>query len=213
MTQQPSWVMVILRFLIALLVGVVLGRIVQTQFNLAALQSMGVEIPLGLRIVSTREDLIHFGPVYAVLFSVGFVLSQAAAMLISRWLGRGWLAPMCAGAGAIGLLITLLLVNQIAPMLTLIAATRETSGLLAMLVTAGIAGLLFGLLCRQATSSGGLRSFASMMLAVGGVGLAGYPHQAQAQSASAGDLPYYIETVAEGLEHPWSLSAQGGFDC
>ncbi|MFC7366788.1 PQQ-dependent sugar dehydrogenase [Vreelandella zhaodongensis] len=208
MTQQPSWVMVILRFLIALLVGVVLGSIVQTQFNLAALQSMGVEIPLGLRIVSTREDLIHFGPVYAVLFSVGFVLSQAAAMLVSRWIGRKWLAPLCAGAGAIGLLITLLLVNRIAPMPTLIAATRETTGLLAMLVTAGIAGLLFGLLCSQTASSASLRGFASMTLAVGGVGLSGYFHEAQAQSqsASASELPYRIETVAEGLEHPWSLA-------
>lgn len=206
MNQMPSWATLYLRFIIAMFVGVILGSIVQTQFNMAALQSIGVDIPLGLRIVSTREDLIHFGPIYAALFSVGFIISQAFAMLVARRLSKPWLAPLCAIAGATGLWVTFLLVNRVAPMPTLIAATRDTFGLLAMLGTAAIAGLVFGLLNSQTTGRARQPKFLIVVLGMSALALPGYSENLQAQAAAARTVPYHIDTIAEGLEHPWSLA-------
>ncbi|BBI52345.1 hypothetical protein HORIV_47660 [Vreelandella olivaria] len=135
-----------IKFLIALLTGVLLGSVVQTQFNLAALQSMGVEIPTMLRLETTLQDLTTFAPVYAALFIAGFLPSQIAAVLISRWLGGKLQALLSAGAAAIGLLVSLKIVDSVAPMPTFIAATREISGLIAMLLCAALAGWLFALL-------------------------------------------------------------------
>ena len=49
-------------FAIAFVAGVVLGTVVQTQFNLLALQQLGVEIGAGVRLSTTVDDLRQFGP-------------------------------------------------------------------------------------------------------------------------------------------------------
>lgn len=85
MITTPGWLSTSISFLIALLVGVLLGSVVQTQINLAALQGMGVQIPAMLD--TTVNDLLTFAPLYALLFSVGFIFSQTAAVRLSRWLG------------------------------------------------------------------------------------------------------------------------------
>ncbi len=62
MTQPLSVGARVLRFVIALLAGVILGSVVQTQINLAALQALGVAIPFSVRASTTGQDLIHFAP-------------------------------------------------------------------------------------------------------------------------------------------------------
>lgn len=193
-----------IKFLIALLTGVLLGSVVQTQFNLAALQSMGVEIPTMLRLETTLQDLTTFAPVYAALFIAGFLPSQIAAVLISRWLGGKLQALLSAGAAAIGLLVSLKIVDSVAPMPTFIAATREISGLIAMLLCAALAGWLFALLNGHSRNTHlshphGLTSIA-LWTSVSGLIVTSPPIQAQSVP------PYKVNIVAENLAYPWSLA-------
>ena len=139
-TSLPSWSRWLLAFIAALLVGTLLGSLVQTQFNLLAIQSMGFPVPLDVRLVTSAQDLLFFGPVFAALFGGSFLVSQPVALLINRWLSPVWHPLPCALGAALGLAVTLKLVDALAPMPTLIAATRSTSGTLALLACAALAG-------------------------------------------------------------------------
>ncbi|MCL7945325.1 PQQ-dependent sugar dehydrogenase [Marinobacter sp. ATCH36] len=202
MAASVTWWKVALAFVVALVVGSVLGSLVQTQFNLQALEGLGVEISMAKRLETSVQDLVGFAPLYAILFGISFLFSQGAASLVARLAGesgRLWLYPL---AAAVGLWVTLWLVDTLAPMPTLIAATREAGGSIAMIVTAAIAGWLFAVLViRLARRSSGVSAMPIMALMIAG-GLA-LPES----DAVADEQPdYQTETLAEGLEHPWSLA-------
>ncbi|WP_438764915.1 PQQ-dependent sugar dehydrogenase [Kushneria sp. TE3] len=206
MHNRPAWLTTTIHFAIALLIGTLLGSIVQTQMNLAALQQMGVDIPVMQRLTTTLGDLVRFAPVYAALFSVGFVISQVAALWISRRLWNGHHRPvLCALSAMAALWATFHIVNHFAPMPTLIAATRTAAGMIAMLISAGIAGVVLGLLRGtrpQRAPARAANTMAVVILAAGTAGLAPTT-EALAQPETA---DYRIDIVAEGLEHPWSLA-------
>lgn len=132
----------LLAFLAALLVGTVLGSLVQTQFNLLAIQSMGFPVSLGVRLSTSVQDLVFFGPVFAAVFGSSFLVSQVVALTLNRWLAVPWHPLVCALGAATGLGVTLQLVDAMAPMPTLIAASRSLSGTVALLACAALAGWL-----------------------------------------------------------------------
>ena len=147
MQKRSPWFTVSLHVAIALLVGIVLGSIIQTQANLAALSTMGVEVSAFRRVMATLWDLVTFSPIYALLFSVGFTVSQGVALLISRLALAGrYRLLLCPLLAIIALFLTFHLVDRFAPMPTLMAATRTTLGFVAMLASAGAAGLTLALL-------------------------------------------------------------------
>ncbi|GGY69877.1 PQQ-dependent sugar dehydrogenase [Marinobacter zhanjiangensis] len=202
MNNRPSWSRVVLAFATALVIGAVLGSVVQTQINLLALRGLGVEIGAGAWLSTTLEDLLKFGPVYLVMFGCGFLVSQLVAMGVTRYLLQAWRQPVCSLAAAVGLWATFRLVDALAPPPTLIAATRDPGGMLAMLVTAAVAGWFFASLAGnrspQSRSVGG-SAVAVMALAA----LATFPvGEVRAQDSDA----YQFQTVVAGLEHPWSLA-------
>ncbi len=129
-------------FVVAVLVAVALGAVIQTQYNLAALIQLGAEIPLAVRLRTTGEDLMGFSPIYAVLVVLALACSLPVAALVSRGLpqARGLVYALAALAG---LIVAVLVVNHLAPMPTLIAATRVWHGLLLMALGAAVAGWLF----------------------------------------------------------------------
>lgn len=191
----------ILAFLVSLAAGVVLGTLAQTQFNLLALQQLGVVIDAEARWTATLHDLRHFAPVYALLFGVSFLLSQSAAALVLRRFPAGANGPGHGFAAAAGLWLAFASANALAPMPTLIAATRSGAGLLTMLITAAVAGWLFARLKTSPTRqpAPAVTSLVVCSLALGTLVLA---EGARAQTADG----YRIETVASGLEHPWSVA-------
>ncbi|MDX1552195.1 MAG: PQQ-dependent sugar dehydrogenase, partial [Marinobacter sp.] len=202
MAAPVSWWKVILAFVIALVVGSVLGSLVQTHFNLEALEALEVEITMGTRLETSIQDLVNFAPLYAILFGISLLFSLGLASLVARLAGnlrRAWLYPL---AAAVGLWVTLKVVDTLAPMPTLIAATRGTGGLVAMLVTAAISGWLFAaLVSRPTRRNRGYPTMAVMALTVAG------SLTLPESDAMAEEQPgYRIETVAQGLEHPWSLA-------
>jgi glucose/arabinose dehydrogenase len=192
----------VISFLVALVVGVVLGTVVQTQINLLALQAMGVAVELDARVSATVHDLASFAPLYLILFGVSFLVSQSVAAAVSKFVGRGLRGPLFALAGAAGLWTALITVNALAPMPTLIAATRSAGGLLAMLATAAFTGALFARLTAKPFAGVSVRASSAVLACCLTAGLGSLPGPVQAQSSS----DFTVETLTSGLEHPWSLA-------
>lgn len=202
MAAPGSWWKVVLAFVIALVVGSVLGSLVQTHFNLQALEALGVEITMATQLETSAQDLVNFAPLYAILFGISFLCSQGVAALVVRLssnFSRLWLYPL---AAAVGLWVTLKIVDTLAPMPTLIAATRGTGGLLAMLVTAAISGWLFAVLVNRPAR----RSRRYSAVPVMALTLAGSLALPESDAVADEQPAYEIETLAQGLEHPWSLA-------
>ena len=73
---------IVFLYLLAVLVATLLGSLVQTQFNLAALQAMGVPVDGTTRLHSSLHDLRFFSPFLAVMVA-------ACLLLATGWpLGR-----------------------------------------------------------------------------------------------------------------------------
>ncbi|GAA3965483.1 PQQ-dependent sugar dehydrogenase [Allohahella marinimesophila] len=186
-------------FVAALILGTVLGSVVQTQINLLALRNLGVDIDASTRLATTVQDLVSFGPVYAAILGVSLAASQSLAVALAKWAGPRWLITLCVLGAAFGLWAAVRLVDALAPMPTLIAATRGGMGMLAMAASAAVAGWVFGRLFVNSDSEAKARSIVPLigLFSIGGLLV---PAEVQA------DDNYQVETVADGLEHPWSLA-------
>ncbi|MDR5905141.1 hypothetical protein [Franzmannia qiaohouensis] len=138
-------------FVLALLVTTLSGSLIQTQFNLAALAALGAEISLSTRLTTSLQDLLGFAPLYAGMVVLSLAASIPLAALSRRWLALppALLYPL---AAALGLWLALLVADTLAPMPTLIAATRSLSGTLAMLGGAALGGLVYAC-CRAGRTS------------------------------------------------------------
>ncbi|MCD9124261.1 hypothetical protein [Luteimonas fraxinea] len=141
-TRTIGWGRRIAAFLAALLLATAWGSVVQTQFNLQALAALDVDIPLQVRGLTTLQDLVGFGPVYA-----GIVLAAwLPAFLVAALLVRAWpqaRVPLYALAAGVGLIAAVRVVDAVAPMPVLIDATRGIVGLLAMAMGSLLAGAAF----------------------------------------------------------------------
>lgn len=135
-------------FLVAVVVAVALGAMIQTQYNLAALAALGVDIPLAIRLRTTGQDLLGFSPVYAVLVVLALLCSLPVAALCARRLSQRAQLLVYGLAALVGLVVAVLVVNQLVPMPTLIAATRAWHGLLLLALAAGVGGVVFARLVR-----------------------------------------------------------------
>lgn len=149
---QPLWRALLqprtlLAFAAALLLATAWGSLVQTQYNLAALQGLGQPIDLATRWRTSLEDLLGFGPVYAAIVLAAWLPAFAAALWLGRHGGayRACLLPL---ASSLSLIAAIRLIDAFAPMPVLIYATRTLEGLLAMAVGGLLGGLLFIWLAR-----------------------------------------------------------------
>lgn len=134
-------------YLAAVIGTSVSGSIVQTQFNLAALQGLGVSIPLDVRLDTTVQDLIGFAPLFAALVAAALLIAFAVSGLLLRRLPLPVMSlHVLAGAAAI---LTLLLIMDAMLPITPIAAARSMSGLLVLSLTGALGGLLFAAIARR----------------------------------------------------------------
>lgn len=133
----------ILAFLAAALVTVIWGSVVQTQFNLAALTGIGVDIGTGTNLRATFADIFS-----------GFTLTYAGYMVLPSLLVAfiaAWLIVQRTGApllwfglaGGVAILAAIPLVNWLSPLALLIGASRDLSCTILMAVGGVIGGLLF----------------------------------------------------------------------
>jgi len=140
--RQVGWL------LLAWLLAAAWGTVVQTHWNLQALVGLGLDIPLKLRLQTTAQDLLAFGPIYAGIVAAGWLPALAVAHGLSwRWpAGRTVLLTAAAGAGLIAAVRS---VDAVAPMPAFIDATRGWPGLLLMAGGAALAGWLYAVLTRR----------------------------------------------------------------
>ncbi|MDZ4813045.1 MAG: hypothetical protein SGI99_10595 [Pseudomonadota bacterium] len=126
----------------AVLIAVVWGSVVQTQFNITSLQSIGADISGVQRLRMTALDLIGFSPIYSAIVSLGMLCAlPLAALLARRWPGHR--SELYALAGAVGIATAIRIVDIATPAPTLIAATRGIGGWLLMSLGAALAGWWF----------------------------------------------------------------------
>lgn len=144
---------VLVFFLLAVVVATVLGTLVQTQLNLAALQVIGVEISLTDRLTTSWRDLLGFTPVFVILVAAALFCALPVAALLGR-VFKPWRGVIFALAGAVGIKVAFDVVDYIAPMPTFIAATRGLGGLLLMMLAVGVGSWLFGRLTRPVKKRG-----------------------------------------------------------
>jgi hypothetical protein len=129
-------------FALALAACAVVGSIAQTQFNLADLASLGVEIPAVVRVQTTWRDLYGFAPLYAVVMAVGLLPAFIVAGLIARGEARRrrvWY-PL---AGAVAVWAALASANGLAGIPVLVFATRHSLGLACLIAGGALAGWIY----------------------------------------------------------------------
>lgn len=131
----------LLAWLLAAALAGLLGSIVQTQFSLAALAALDVPVPLGLRLLTTLQDLAGFAPMLALLVAGGFLPAFLVAALLQRWWPRQR-ALLYGLAGAAALATILLLMDATLP-ITAIGAARSPAGIAALVLAGAAGGLAF----------------------------------------------------------------------
>lgn len=138
-------------FMLALLVTTLSGSLIQTQINLAAIAALGANIGLTTRLLTSGQDLLGFAPLYAAMVAAVLSCALPLAALSRRWLA---LSPSLVYplAAALGLWLAFNLADALAPMPTLIAATRDWLGTLAMLAGAALGGYCFARWVTRRTS-------------------------------------------------------------
>ena len=140
---------IVIAFLGAVAGCYVLGATFVTNHVANNLQTMGVDVPLALRLQMMGHDLLGltslYLPILAVALLVGFVVA-ALLLKVPALAAKRTAAYIGAGALAIfALNIALLL-----PFEThLLAATRSTLGLVLQVAAGAVGGWLFALLSRR----------------------------------------------------------------
>jgi hypothetical protein len=136
---KRRWLQIFLALVTGLLVAAAMGAVVQTQFNLQAMVSMDVPVPVDLRALTTLQDLIGFAPVYASILAAGWL----PALGLGAWLAQKWPAARSAlfiAAASTGMVAAVRAVDALAPMPVFIDATRTWPGLLGMAAGAALGG-------------------------------------------------------------------------
>lgn len=136
-TTRPLWT-----FAAAWLFAAAWGSAVQTQFNLNALTALGIEIAPALRLQTTLQDLVGFGPVYAGIVLLAWLPAFAAAAWLARRRPAARVAWFGLAAG-VGLVVAIRSIDAAAPMPVFIDATRSLAGLLTMTLGSLLAGAGF----------------------------------------------------------------------
>lgn len=131
-----------------IVVTAVIGSLVQTQINLMAITKMGVPISPPVRLATTGEDLVGFGPVMALIATAAFLPAMAGSALVGRIVPH-FRVLVSSLAGLAGLWAAFTVMGLFTPMPTLVAAVRGPAGLAAMCASGLIGGALYGLLLRS----------------------------------------------------------------
>lgn len=139
-------VRVVLGFVLAVIVSTVLGSIAHTQFVLAGLTALGVEIPVSDRLSTTFQDIVGMGPMFGMIIAIGFLVAMSAAALVYSFVGtQRYVVYGVAGAVALAVaLMAMGIVYDITP----IAGARTTIGFIAQMIAGAVKGLTFARLTR-----------------------------------------------------------------
>jgi len=141
-------------FITAVFVTTVWGSIIQTQYNLSAINSIGAGVGSGLWIASTFRDIFSgFSPTYA-----GYIVlpSLLVAFILASWVAKlsGVSRVLLLGAaGGFAIAIGIPFVNWLAPVALLVGASRDVSCTLLMALGGVLGGVIFSVMSSRDTKS------------------------------------------------------------
>jgi hypothetical protein len=135
-------------FIPAVILAYLVASVLVTQANLAAVQSMGLEVGAGVRLDTTLKDILGMASSYLILILVSFALAIPVAARLARFLpAQRTLLFTLAGFVAI---VSLHLIMQAVLGVSGIAPTRTLAGLLSQ----GLAGVVGGFCYAHVSSRG-----------------------------------------------------------
>jgi len=197
-------------FVAAAVVTGAIAAMVQTQINLAELAGLGAPVTASVRGLTTLEDLARFG-----LVMVGIALSALAPALfagqrLARALPAAWRAAVLAGASVVGLWVAFWLMRSVIPM-PAIPGTRFALGHALMALTGIAGGLVYACLsapARQSKQGEPWRhaAVAAALLLVPALLFFSMAPAADDKPAHVDPGTYRVQTVATGLNRPWSIA-------
>lgn len=138
----------LLAYVIAVSLAAALSSIVQSQFNLIAIAALVEQLPPAAWLYTVWFDLRSFTPTMLVIMAPVLLLALFASRLLGSTVGvnRIWLATGCS---LVGFLLALWAINTLAPMPTLIAASRGIFGSLALALCAAAGAAIYVRLTSQ----------------------------------------------------------------
>ena len=138
----------VLGFILAVVSAYVVAVLLYSQFNLANLVEMGVEVDFGLRVQTALHDLAGMVGIYFPVLIVAFLIAFLVARLILNWMPQlRTVGYILAGFVAILAIDTILgMVFGMHPL----AVTRTTMGLLGQCVAGAVGGYVFALVTTPA---------------------------------------------------------------
>lgn len=134
-------------YLLSIVVGYALATVVATQFVVASLREMGVEVGLAERLGMTLQDLQGMAGMFMPMVAFGYLVAFLAAGLICRW-KPAWRTPLYVLAGAVAFItihVSLNLAFGVHP----IAVGRGIGGLLLQGVAGAAGGWVFARLMQR----------------------------------------------------------------
>ena len=75
----------VLSFIVGWAILIFLFILTATQFNLAEIAALGLNIPFTDRLATTAGDLVAGVPLIAAIFGVGFLIAMPITSIIARW--------------------------------------------------------------------------------------------------------------------------------
>lgn len=200
----------LLPWLFAVVVTSVLGSMVQSTLNLLNLLEMGSYATWDDWQRTITNDLVSFGPFYALLVGPAFLFAFPGAL----WLARRWpvgRSALLGIAGTVGLAVAFFIANKLTPIPTLISATRGMVGWIAMLSTGFIGAWVFARTSGMSEFTS-LKGFTWIHLAFPIVMLAAafglHTVMRPDRQFLIEDYPaesYRVSIVVDGLDHPWGM--------
>lgn len=197
-------------FLAAAVATGLVASLVQTQVNLGELTALGAPVTLSLRAWTTLQDLAGFGPVMTGIALAALLPAMLAAHAVER-LARPvqvLRAPLFVVAAVAGLWAAFWLMLHVIPM-PAIAATRGALDHVLMALSGVAGGLAYARMTAPERQDKETRRqlLAAALLALVPAALFFITSPGAADKLEAVDpASYRVETVAKGLDRPWSLA-------
>lgn len=191
----------------AALATAVVASILQSHINLRELIALGAPVTALLRARVTLGDLAGFGPVMTGIALAALLPAVGVGHVLLRFLPTAWRSAVFAVAAVVGLWVAFWLMLNVIPM-PAIAATRGGSDQ-AWMSLAGVAGgLVYATMSANASKAGrGRHAATAAVLALIPLSLFFITAPAADDALDPVDpRSYRVQTVANGLDRPWSLA-------
>ena len=134
----------VLAFIVGWVMLIFLFIFTATQFNLAEIAALGLNVPFADRLATTAHDLVGGLPLIATIFGFGFIIAMPITGIIARWVK---ILPNAAHAlgGFAGVGVTLFALKALFA-ITPIGAARDIDGFIALCLSGAVAGYVYSAL-------------------------------------------------------------------